>query len=104
MLSPGIAATHILPDGPATRNPSAGPSAFFRLQPVCVCYSAAMTPERLTHTVAFRLTPSEYLRVLPFFESFDGGKGSDALRWLLSHEQVQALMRERVDSVQRQSP
>lgn len=62
-----------------------------------------MNKERLSHTVAFRLTPSEYLKVLPFFESFDGGKGSNALRWLLDQPEVLRLMRDRVEASQHES-
>lgn len=59
--------------------------------------------ERLTHTVAFRLPPSEYLNLLPFFESFPDGKSSIALRWLVNQPEVQAVMARQTGSVQRGS-
>lgn len=52
--------------------------------------------ERLTHTVAFRLTPSEYLELLSFFEVFSGGRGSEALRWLLAQPEVRDVITRRV--------
>lgn len=55
------------------------------------------TGERLTKTVAFRLTPSEYLELLPFFEVFPGSKGSLALRWLMNQPEVQGLISARVN-------
>ena len=45
----------------------------------------------LTHTIAFRLTPSEYLGLKPFFEAFDGG-ASEGFRWLLSQPDVADLI------------
>lgn len=54
------------------------------------------TGERLTKTVAFRLTPSEYLSMLPFFEVFPDGQQSLALRWLMTQPEVQELISARV--------
>ena len=55
-------------------------------------YRMEPTGERLTHTVAFRLPPSEWFALLPFFESFSEGKGSVAIRWLLAQPEVQAVI------------
>lgn len=55
------------------------------------------TSERLAHTVAFRLTPTGYLDILPFFETFESAQGSEALRWLLDQPEVQQVIRNRVD-------
>ena len=55
-------------------------------------FYVSATGERLTHTVAFRLPPSEYLALLPFFESFPDSKGSVALRWLICQPEVQAVI------------
>jgi hypothetical protein len=52
--------------------------------------------EPYTHTVAFRLTTSQRLELLPFFESCGGG--SEAMRWLLSQPEVQKVMQARVDA------
>lgn len=49
----------------------------------------------MKRTVAFRLTTSEYLELLPFFEAF--GQSSGALRWLLSQPETQALIRRAVE-------
>lgn len=48
--------------------------------------------EKLSHTVAFRVTSAEFLELLPFFEVFDG-QNSVALRWLLTQEQTKETMR-----------
>lgn len=44
--------------------------------------------ERLSKTVAFRLTPSEWAELMPFFDSFPSGSVTTAMRWLLSQEEV----------------
>lgn len=49
---------------------------------------------KLTHTLAFRITPSEYLELLPFFETFE--TQGEGFRWLLSRPEVQELMARRV--------
>lgn len=59
------------------------------------------TSERLAHTVAFRLTPTGYLDILPFFEAF--GSDSEALRWLLDQPEVQRVIKTRVDEWVQQS-
>lgn len=51
--------------------------------------------DRLSHTVAFRVTDSEYLELLPFFEAFEG-QASPAIRWLLTHPDVEKAMAEAV--------
>lgn len=53
--------------------------------------------ERLNKTVAFRVTASEYMALLPFFEAFPGGRGSVALRWLVSQPEVMDVIRRKVD-------
>lgn len=63
--------------------------------------------ERLAHTIAFRVTPTEYLELLPFFDCFagDGGGGSSAgLRWLLSQEATKATIRDRVSTQRTGAP
>lgn len=50
------------------------------------------TGERLTQTVAFRLPPSEYMALLPFFESFHDGRSATALRWLINQPEVMAVI------------
>lgn len=52
--------------------------------------------EHLTHTIAFRVSPSEYLDLLPFFEAFETHLGSEALRWLVRHPGVRQVMSDRV--------
>ena len=61
-------------------------------------YQVVPTGERLTRTVAFRVPPSEYMGLLPFFEAFPGSRGSVALRWLINQPEVQAIMRTRVEA------
>ena len=49
---------------------------------------------KLTHTLAFRVTPTEYLNLLPFFETFE--TQGEGFRWLLNQPETQALMVRRV--------
>ena len=72
------------------------------LQPFAGCYYAGMAA-RLTHTVAFRLTPGEYLALLPFFEQFERG-GSEGLRWLINHPEVQEVILRRTQEGTRVLP
>ena len=68
----------------------------FRLVETPGGFTLERSDEKLTHTVAFRLTPSEYLDILPFFEVFSGGRGSEALRWLLQQDEVRDVISRRV--------
>lgn len=67
-----------------------------RLRGANGCGSVANMNEHLTHTIAFRVSPSEYLDLLPFFESFETRGGSEALRWLVRHPEVRQVMAEQV--------
>lgn len=67
-----------------------------------VCMSGNLPPmpsirfpavaDKRNHTVAFRLTDSEYLELLPFFEACQG-QPTLAMRWLLSQPETRELMR-----------
>jgi hypothetical protein len=52
--------------------------------------------ETLSKTMAFRVTPSTYSELVPFFESFPDGSPTSAFRWLLEHDDVRALMADRI--------
>jgi len=54
--------------------------------------------ERLSETVAFRLTPSERVTLRPFIDSFASGSIGEALRWLVTHPEVRAVMASRVEA------
>jgi hypothetical protein len=54
------------------------------------------TGERLSQTIAFRVTPSDYARLRPFFETFPDGSSTKALRYLLDTPEVKAAMAARV--------
>jgi len=49
--------------------------------------------ELLLHTIAFRVTSTEFLELFLFFETFESN--SLALRWLVTHPEVQETMRQR---------
>lgn len=56
--------------------------------------------ERLTNTISFRLTASEYAAVIPFINTF--ASGSDAMRHLLFENlKVREVLRERVAAATR---
>lgn len=52
-------------------------------------------------TVAFRLYGTEYADLVPLIESFPQRKASTAMRWLLAHPAVKALIDERVRGLTR---
>ena len=54
------------------------------------------TGERLTKTIAFRVTATEQVALLPFFESFPNGSMTTAMRWLLDQPTIKAEMAARV--------
>lgn len=54
------------------------------------------TGERLTKTIAFRVTVTEFVALMPFFESFPNGSMTTAMRWLLDQPAIKAEMAARV--------
>lgn len=57
--------------------------------------------ELLAHSLSVRLTARGYADVKPFLQSFGDRRTSDALRWLLEHPDVRAVMRDRVSETTR---
>lgn len=53
--------------------------------------------ERLSKSVSWRVTPSEMAMLKPFFDSFPGGKPTEAMRWLVNRPAVRAEMSTRVE-------
>lgn len=53
------------------------------------------TGVKLCQTVAFRVTAQERAAMQPFIDSFPDGSTSEALRWLICHPAVVALMERR---------
>lgn len=54
------------------------------------------TNEAMTRTLAFRMEPSRFVALMPFFDSFPDGSYAHALRWLLEHPEVKLVMAQRV--------
>lgn len=54
--------------------------------------------ERLSRTVSFRLTPSEYVELMPFIDTFTNGSVTEAFRWLMADPAVKSAMTRRVQS------
>jgi hypothetical protein len=52
--------------------------------------------ERLSKTVAFRVSPSEYVELIPLFETFTNGSVTQAMRWLLQEDEVRRVIADRV--------
>lgn len=52
--------------------------------------------EPLSKTVSFRVSTSEYVAMLPFFEAFPDARQTTAIRWLLAHPEVRLVMAQRV--------
>lgn len=54
------------------------------------------TGEVLTRTVAWRVTPTDYADLKVFFETFPNGSVAQAMRFLMDHPEVRAVMASRV--------
>lgn len=52
--------------------------------------------EKLTKTIGVRVTPSEFVDLMPFMETFPNASMALGMRWLLAHPTVMAAMAERV--------
>lgn len=59
-------------------------------------FEVVASGERLTKTIGFRVTPSEYVDLLPFMETFPNASMAHGLRWLFSDPAVRAVMAARV--------
>jgi len=61
-------------------------------------YEVVASREPMTKTVAFRLSTSEYTRVMVLVECFPDKSWGAAMRWLLDDDRVKAVMAERIAS------
>lgn len=52
--------------------------------------------ERLTKTLAFRITPTEFVSLQPFIDTFPNGSVTTAMRWLIDQPVVRDEIRRRV--------
>lgn len=52
--------------------------------------------ERLTKTIAFRVTPTEFVALQPFIDTFPNGAVTTAMRWLIQQPAVKEEMRRQV--------
>lgn len=68
----------------------------FRLEATQDGYRVVPAGERNTKTVAFRTTPTEYMRLMSFVDTFPTRQWGDAFRWLLSQPAVAGVMDGRV--------
>lgn len=59
-------------------------------------YEVVASREPMTKTVAFRLSTSEYTRVMALVECFPDKSWGAAMRWLLDDDRVKAVMAERI--------
>lgn len=64
-------------------------------------YEVVASREPMTKTVAFRLSTSEYARVMSLVECFPDKSWGAAMRWLLDDDRVKAVMADRILSASR---
>ena len=59
-------------------------------------YEVIASKEPMTKTVAFRLTTSEYSRIMALVECFPDKSWGAAMRWLLDDDTVKTVINERI--------
>jgi len=64
-------------------------------------YEVVASREPMTKTVAFRLSTSEYSRIMALVECFPDKSWGAAMRWLLDDDRVKAIMAERISHASR---
>lgn len=64
-------------------------------------YEVIASREPMTKTVAFRLSTSEYSRIMALVECFPDKSWGAAMRWLLEDDRVKTVMAERIAQASR---